>query len=741
MMNHAERLNLIKNGLPPTDRPKQILIIGAGIAGLVAGDLLKRAGHTVTLLEAQHRVGGRIYTARDGLTAGLHGELGASHFPSSHALTIACLDRFGLETQPLQLSDRPTFIHLQGKHIQRQAFDPTAFDLSHFAGQANGGKPSPEALLKAALNPFYELIQEQGDAAWEDIAAHYDRFSVRDYLRHVQWSPEAIDWLAAVNQIEFYLDASFISFLRDQFITTFSEMLYLPGGADTLPNAFLPGLRENIRFGASVVAIENTAEDVTVVYSTLAGQFKETADYLILAIPFSAVQQIDATPPFSTRKRNAIEDLDYDSSVQLLLQCRDRFWEAEGIEGGSSVTDLPIRRIHYLPQGRATGRGLLLLNHVWGKPDSSAEMPKKFWLQQAIATLRTVHPQSDRSLEAMLYHRWDAADANGGRALPKPGIQSSFNAQVMPEGRVYFAGDYCSQFDHRWIQGAIESALEAAQGVHEVRSVNEAALNSRPFAPSHGSAFPKIDAYSPATYPAFQETLQAYFSGALPIANYMSKTYQCLSHYGFCDENTMAMVSSCRDEIADALYIEVMRYWGKTFNCCSLAGFIMMGKTGLAAAVDHTPITNGTRRFIFYAMPHIAISEEGEIGKIHRSGIEKISRACGALDTIVKELEFSSPKLEMDMQDIEQTIIRQKILSAINYGDKPDLIEITKLASQIIFNDVDRLLNTLDRSGFKYAVMTGIQIHGPMDTHWIYPQAFYVAGSDVREGKEAIALF
>ncbi len=95
----------------------------------------------------------------------------------------------------------------------------------------------------------------------------------------------------------------------------------------------------------------------------------------------------------------------------------------------------------------------------------------------------------------------------------------------------------------------------------------------------------------------------------------------------------------------------------------------------------------------------------------------------------------------MDMQDIEQTIIRQKILSTLTYGDKPDLIEITKLASRIISDDVKNLFNILDSSVFNYAVMTGIQIHGPLGTHWIYPQDFYVVGSDLPGGKAEIAAF
>lgn len=250
-----------------------------------------------------------------------------------------------------------------------------------------------------------------------------------------------------------------------------------------------------------------------------------------------------------------------------------------------------------------------------------------------------------------------------------------------------------------------------------------------------------IDGYNPIVFPAFHETVQNHFPGTLPLKKYMRKTYRCLVDYGFFDENTMGMVAICRDEITDPLFDEVIKYWGKTFNCCSLAGFVMMGKTGLASATAHTPIFEDLRRFTFYAMPHIAISRHGDIGKVYREGIQKASHACGALEVIVKELESGHLNMETDMEDIEQTIIRQKILSKIKYGDKPDLVEITKLASQIISNDVEKLLSKLDTSIFQYAVMTGIQIHGPLETQWIYPQDFYVVGNNVPAGKEIIEIF
>ncbi len=244
-----------------------------------------------------------------------------------------------------------------------------------------------------------------------------------------------------------------------------------------------------------------------------------------------------------------------------------------------------------------------------------------------------------------------------------------------------------------------------------------------------------------AVFPEFLYSLNTHFSGVLPLEDYMRKTYECLSPYGFEDENTMGMIASCRDEITDPLYEEVVRYWGKTFNCCSLAGFITMGRTGLAAATNHTPIFNKIRRFTFYAMPHIAISRYGEIGKVYREGIYKPSHACGALEAIVKELECGQINLEMDLQDLEQSIIRKKIISTLNDGEKPNLVEITKLACQIISHDIERLLSTLDPTIFNYAVMTGIQIHGPLDTQWIYPKDFYLVSSKFEGTKKRITVF
>src|SRR5690625_5101271 len=51
-------LSIIRNGLGPASAAKKIIIIGAGMAGLTAASLLKRAGHEVIIIEANNRIGG-----------------------------------------------------------------------------------------------------------------------------------------------------------------------------------------------------------------------------------------------------------------------------------------------------------------------------------------------------------------------------------------------------------------------------------------------------------------------------------------------------------------------------------------------------------------------------------------------------------------------------------------------------------------------------------------------------------
>jgi monoamine oxidase len=79
---------------------KKVIIIGAGLSSLVAAYELSQVGHTVTIIEARSRVGGRVLTLRDGFSEGHFVEAGAARIPQDHNLTLGYARHFGLALKP-----------------------------------------------------------------------------------------------------------------------------------------------------------------------------------------------------------------------------------------------------------------------------------------------------------------------------------------------------------------------------------------------------------------------------------------------------------------------------------------------------------------------------------------------------------------------------------------------------------------------------------------------------------------
>ena len=81
--------------------PQKIVIIGAGMAGLVAGYELSQLGHDVTILEARSYVGGRVHTIREPFSDGLYAEAGAARIPDDHDLTLKYVKLFDVALEPM----------------------------------------------------------------------------------------------------------------------------------------------------------------------------------------------------------------------------------------------------------------------------------------------------------------------------------------------------------------------------------------------------------------------------------------------------------------------------------------------------------------------------------------------------------------------------------------------------------------------------------------------------------------
>lgn len=458
---------IIASGLPKAKKPARVLVLGAGMAGLVAAYELLRAGHDPVLLEARPRVGGRIFTLRDPFAHGLHAEVGAMRIPNAHELTLAYVKAFRLKTLPFTMGNPRAYCHIGGVRRRFAEADPAAlgFELApHERGRTYA------ELWAAAIRPLLDRLAAEGPRAWNWLVENYDQFSTREFLEHCGWSEGAIEMFGLFANQEALMNASFLELFREEAGRFYEDMVQIEGGMDLLPRAFMPALAGRIRFGARVVALEQDADGVGVHYRNAARRQIERGDYAIVTLPFSVLRHIDATPHFTRAKQRAIRQLHYDASAKILLQCRRRFWEIDdGIYGGGSVTDLPIRNVYYPEQGRETGRGVILASYTWSEDAQRwGSLSPADRIAEAIDQLSHLHPQILAEFEAGASWMWhDDEFAGGAFALFEPSQQTLLHeAIVAPEGRFHFAGEHAS-LAHAWVQGSIESGLRAAKEVAE----------------------------------------------------------------------------------------------------------------------------------------------------------------------------------------------------------------------------------------------------------------------------------
>src|SRR6476661_5547010 len=127
----AEKFSLPKG----SGSGRSVVILGAGIAGLISAYELQRAGYRVTILEARERIGGRSWTIRGGdriaqngrpdqlatFDQGLYFNAGPARIPSSHRLILNYARRFGVQLEPFINVNRNASWDFGGKvHPERR---------------------------------------------------------------------------------------------------------------------------------------------------------------------------------------------------------------------------------------------------------------------------------------------------------------------------------------------------------------------------------------------------------------------------------------------------------------------------------------------------------------------------------------------------------------------------------------------------------------------------------------------
>jgi monoamine oxidase len=459
-----------QNKLERKGPARKVIIVGAGLAGLSAAYELSRAGHDVTVLEAQARAGGRVFTLRAPFSDNLYAEAGAMYIPDTHDLTLHYVKEFNLNLDPRITPDLSYVNYVRGKRIvlSGSARIEPLFNLTPEEQQLGTGglwqKCEPESIYQELGNP--------ADPNWSvEAVKKYDQMSYLDLLRRGGASEEAVSLMTfGWGDLwgEGLASVSALTILRDSLHQRNAEKAFkIRGGNDLRPKAFAERLAENIRYGSPAVKIEHDARNVRVTFLQAGTHQSIEADRLVIAIPFSVLRRIEVSPRFSPEKQRAVNELPYFSAARVSLQSRKRFWVAAGLNGFGR-TDLPIANLFDMTSNQTGQRGILQSYLGGARARQVAALKESDRISFVLEQAEKVFPGIREHFEVGVSKCWDEDEwARGASSWYRPGQMSQLWPHIArPEGRVHFAGDHTSAWI-RWMQGALHSGNRVAREVND----------------------------------------------------------------------------------------------------------------------------------------------------------------------------------------------------------------------------------------------------------------------------------
>ncbi|MEO8459507.1 MAG: flavin monoamine oxidase family protein [Dokdonella sp.] len=474
-------------------RGTSVLILGAGMAGLVAAYELKRAGYKVTVLEYNHRAGGRAWTLRGGdeytelgghrqkceFDKGLYFNPGPWRIPYHHYAMLDYAKRLNVPLEPFTQYNRNAYFH------SHAAFGGKPQRMRHIRSDYHGhvaellGKVVNQGQLDAELTHEDKEMLLESLRTWGTLDEQF-RYNASFAVSTVRgWDVEPAGGLMPKPVVSTPITLSDLlqSQLWQYLITgadyEMSPALFQPvGGMDRIAHALYEDVAPLVQFDSKVVKIDQDEHGVSVTHvdARKGGAPRQTkADWCLCTIPLSILSEIDIK--VGPAMAAAIQAVPYEASVKFGLQFKRRFWEEdERIYGGVTFTNLPIGMIGYPIAGmNRPGKGVLLGGYVWGTNayEFTAMTPEQR-IRKAVELGAQIHPQYPTEFENGMVVAWHRSPFTNGcfANWSDDAREKHYDNLCQIDGRIALAGEHASLIP-AWQEGAVLSSLDAISRMHQ----------------------------------------------------------------------------------------------------------------------------------------------------------------------------------------------------------------------------------------------------------------------------------
>lgn len=418
---------------------EQVLVIGAGIAGLAAAFRLRELGYRVTVLEARTRIGGRILTDR---SLGVPVDLGAAWIQGIEENPITDLaTRYKLAMHP---SDR-------GNNV---LYDATGARVSNDDADA----------LDTAFTDLFNSAHDAADAAEGDIAVDDGLNSALTGKLIDAAQQQGFDWERSEIEIETGAPLAMLSLKAYGANEVFDGgNVLFADGYDRIPRELAKGM--DVRTGQVVSRVEYGQSGVRVF--TNQGEF--TADRVLVTVPLGVLKagRITFAPGLPERKTQAIQRLGMGVLDKVVLRFNRVFWDADA-DYLNFIAPVRGNWPEFVNLASAVKAPVLVAllgadaaRNAEGRGDADL-------ISDAMRVLRVMYGGNVPDPMGALVTRWSTDPFAGGSYVYVPVNVSLAEYDALSEpvsGRLFFAGEATVRNYPATVHGAWYSGLRAAEGI------------------------------------------------------------------------------------------------------------------------------------------------------------------------------------------------------------------------------------------------------------------------------------